>query len=145
MATQAWVDWTFHKAKMNAELRPTTVPYLTFQSLWTHHKMADFPLSRRFRTLGILSGSAKAQINGQEQVSCEFCNAHEAGQCHVVLRCQKTQHIRDVPKYQPLKHASVFTRCTGIPTGHPLTRSSTDFCPHSFNYRTCYYMHGRVS
>ena len=66
-ATQAWVDWIFQKAKMNAEMRPTTVPYLTFHSLWTHHKMADFPLSRKFRSLGILSGSAKAQINGQEQ------------------------------------------------------------------------------
>ena len=115
------------------ELRPNMIPYLTFQSLWTHHKMTEFPLSRRFGTLCILSGSAKAQIYGQEQVSCEFCNANEAGQCHIVLRCRKTQHIRDMPKYQPLRHASIFTRCTGIPTGRPLTRSSVDFCPQSFN------------
>ena len=133
VATQAWTDWILQKAKMSAELRPTTVPYLTYSSLWTHHKMADFPLSRRFRTLGILSGSAKAQIKGQEQVSCEFCQAPEAGQCHLVLRCQKTQHIRNMPKYQPLKHASIFTRCTGIPTGHQLTRHSLEFHPHSFN------------
>ena len=121
---------------MNSELRPTTAPYLTYQSLWTHCKMTDFPLSRRFRTLGILSGSAKAQINGQDRVSCAFCDASEAGQCHIVLRCPKTQHIRDMPKYQALQHTSTFTRCTGIPTGHPLTRSSVDFKPHTFNANT---------
>ena len=132
-AAQAWVDWIFQKAKMNSELRPTTAPYLTYQSLWTHCKLTDFPFSRRFRTPGILSGSAKAQINGQDRVSCEFCDASEAGQCHLVLRCPKTQHIRDMPKYQALQHASTFTRCTGIPTGHPLTRSSVDFKPHTLN------------
>ena len=136
LAEQAWVDWIFQKAKMDPELRPFAAPYLTYQSLWTHCKMTDFPLARRFRTLGILSGSAKAQINGRDRVACEFCNASEAGQCHVVLRCPKTQHIRDLPKYQALQHASTFTRCTGIPTGHPLTRSSVDFKPHSFNANT---------
>ena len=38
-----------------------------------------------------------------------------------------------MPKYQPLRYASTFTRCTGIPTGHALSRPSMDFRPHNFN------------
>ena len=105
----------------------------SFQGLWTHHKMTDFPLSQKFRTLGILSGSVKAQINGQEHARCEFCNAEEAGQNHIVLRCETTAHLRSMAKYKPLQHASIFTRCTGIPTGPPLLRPSTEFCPLSFH------------
>ena len=106
---------------LTAEVRPTTVPYLAFQSLWTHHKMADFPLSQKF-TLGILSGSARAQINGLEHARCEFC------------RCGKTAHLRTMHKYRPLQHASTFTKCTGIPDAPgPLPRPSVDFRPLGFN------------
>ena len=115
-AYQAWVDWVFQKAKMPESMRPNSVPCSSFQSLWTHHKMADYPLSQKFRTLGILSGSAKAQINGLQHVRCEFCDAEEAGHEHVVLRCEKTAHLRNASKHLPLRHAPTFTRCTGIPT-----------------------------
>ena len=115
-AYQAWVDWVLQKAKIPEGLRSISVSYLSYHNLWSHHKMADYPLSQKFRTLGILSGSAKAQINGLEHTRCEFCSAQEAGHEHVVLRCEKTASLRNSPKYLPLRYASVFTRCAGIPT-----------------------------
>ena len=72
-------------------------------------------LSLRFRTFGILSGTAVARMHGKEESQCELCGSQESGQRHLVLSCPTTQTIGDKPAYQRLKFVSSFTRCTGIP------------------------------
>ena len=113
---QAWLNWAISKARMDPEMKPDHVPWATLKSLWSQRKMKDFPLALKFRTLGILSGSAQAQIRAVDQATCDFCNGREVGHCHLVLRCPATAHLRDDPRFRSLQFASVFTRCTGIPT-----------------------------
>ena len=116
LAEQAWVDWVVSKAKVSAEFCIQHIPWPTFKTLWSQRKMKDFPLALKFRTLGILSASALAQIRNQDQAVCEFCQAQEAGQCHLIFRCAHTRHLRESPRFLPLLHAPIFTRCTGIPS-----------------------------
>ena len=115
-AEQAWIDWAISKAKMSPELQVGFVPWPTFKSLWSHRKIKDFPLALKFRTLGILSGSAQAQMKGVAEVKCDFCHQPEAGHCHLILRCPHTQCLRDSPKFQSLRETPIFTRCTEIPS-----------------------------
>ena len=76
----------------------------------------DFPLALKFQTLGILSASAPAQVRNQDQATCEFCQSQDAGHCHLIFRCLHTRPLRESPRFLPLQHAPVFTRCTGIPS-----------------------------
>ena len=121
---QAWVDWAISKAKMSTEIQVDFVPWPTYKSLWSQRKMKDFPLALKFRTLGILSGSAQAQMKGMS-TACEFCGQPEAGHCHLLFRCPHTQSVREKPCFAALKDAPLFTRCTGIPSmPKPLIRST---------------------
>ena len=115
-AAQSWVNYCVKNAKMKAELRPDHIPWLSFKSLTSQKAFKESPLALKCRTLGVLSGSALATIHNLEASCCEFCNAPEAGQMHLILRCDKVQPLRDDPRFARLKEAPVFTRCTGIPT-----------------------------
>ena len=125
LAEQAWVDWVVGKAKVGADLQIQHISWDSYKSLWSQRKMKDFPLALKFRTLGILSSSALAQIRNQDQGTCEFCQAQEAGHYHLIFRCPHTRPLRDLPRFLPLQHAPTFTRCTGIPSmSLPLDRTS---------------------
>ena len=112
-------------ARMKPELRPVHIPWLSFKSVASQKGFKECPLAVKCRTLGVLSGSALATIHNLEASKCEFCDQPEAGQMHLVLRCAKVQPLRDDPRFQSLREASTFTRCTGIPASVvPLQRGS---------------------
>ena len=124
-AAQSWVNYCVKHARMKPELRPVHIPWLSFKSVASQKGFKECPLAVKCRTLGVLSGSALATIHNLEASKCEFCDQPEAGQMHLVLRCAKVQPLRDDPRFQSLRDASTFTRCTGIPESVvPLQRGS---------------------
>ena len=132
-AAQSWVDYCVKHARMKAELRPLNIPWLSFKSMASQKAFKERPLAVKCRTLGVLSGSALATVRNLEASCCEFCGDPEAGQMHLVLRCSKTQSLRDGPRFARLQEASVFNNCTGIPTlAAPLRRESPNIPKFNF-------------
>ena len=101
LAEQAWVDWVVGNAGISADFQIQHIPWASYKSLWSQRKMKDFPLALKFRTLGILSSSALAQIRNQDQATCEFCQAQDAGHYHLIFRCPHTRPLRELPRFLP--------------------------------------------
>ena len=111
---QSWWDYAYSKCKWKDEWRELQLSIYDWRALWSKAKHLP-TLSLRFRTFGILSGTAVARMHGKDESQCELCGSQESGQRHLVLSCTATQPIQDKPVYQRLKFASSFMRCTGIP------------------------------
>ena len=118
IAQQCWMDLSLQKGKLPAEWHNVSVSVKTLRSMWRRCPSPQ-PLSLKFRTLGILSGSALAKIRGEDDVKCELCGSNQSGQEHLVLHCPSTAHFRNKPELASLQCLHPFTRCTGIPCSHP--------------------------
>ena len=125
---QDWWDYAFSKCKWRDEWKSLHISVFDWRALWSKAKTLP-PLAVKFRTFGILSGTAVARMKGEDDVKCELCGGAQAGQRHLVLECPSTQSIRDQPKFAPVLNMNTFTQCTGIPSRlqswTPLQWSST--------------------
>ena len=118
IAQQCWLDLSLQKGKLPAEWHNVSVSIKTLRSMWRRCPSPP-PLSLKYRTLGVLSGSALAKIRGEDEVKCELCGSNQSGQEHLVMHCPTTAHLRNKPEHAPLLCLHPFTRCTGIPCSQP--------------------------
>ena len=116
-AHQAWATYAFNffLAKPGHPFTSVDFSVRTRKSLWSIHKNLP-PLSVKYRTFGILSGSATARIQGLEVGTCELCGSRKMGQVHTVEECPALECVRQLPKSARIPMIPRFTRCTGIPT-----------------------------
>ena len=116
-AYQAWAEYAFafFLTKTGHPFTSVDSSVRTWKSLWSIHKNLP-PLSIKYRTFGILSGSASARIRGVEVGTCELCGSRKMGHIHTVEECPALDCVRQLPKYARIPSIPRFTRCTGVPT-----------------------------
>ena len=110
IAEQDWWSYAMARSKLKDEWKNLHISILDWRAMSAVCKQLP-PLALKFRTFGILSGTAAAQMKGKMETKCELCR----GQRHMVLDCPSTQKLRDKPQYCRLATVPTFTRCTGIP------------------------------
>ena len=126
MAEQAWFDFALSKCRIPEAFRSFHVPAKTWHCATNKDWLNKHPLALRYRTFGILSGSAVAQMNNTEEKKCEFCTSTDTGHIHLVTSCAATEAIRNSPEYSELKKTNIFTRCTGIPAQVKVVPTDSD-------------------
>ena len=119
ISEQAWWSYAFSKCKWKDDGKGLSLSIFDRRSPYAQAKHLP-PLAMKFRTFGVLSGTAVARMRGQEEACCELCGGPQAGQRHLVLECPATKTVRDRPKYGAVPQLHTFTQCTGIPAcSHP--------------------------
>ena len=113
--TQDWFDFAMTKARIPQPFRPYHIPVKTWHSSASKDWHNKHPLALRYRTFGILPGSALAKINQEDEKKCEFCGLPDVGHQHLVTECEATAPIRNKPEFSSLHSVNLFTRCTGVP------------------------------
>ena len=114
VAEQAWWNYAYSKCKWRDEWKHLHISIHDWRALWSRAKTLP-PLTGKFRTFGVLSGTARARMKGHDEVSCELCGGAQTGQRHLVLECPATKLIRDQPKFACVFGLNTFTLCAGIP------------------------------
>ena len=114
------VHKNWHMSRKISTIRRVVFPQLLSSCESVHVSLSSPPpLSLRYRTMGVLSGSALATIRGDDVSKCELCGSDQSGQQFLVLHCPATAHLRSRPDQAPLLCLHPFTRCTGIPGSQP--------------------------
>ena len=112
---QDWFDFAMSRARIPGPFRAFYIPVKTWLSSTQKDRLNKHPLALRYRTFGLLSGSALAQMHQTEEKKCEFCGSQSVGHQHLVTECEATAPIRNKPEYSKLLVLNPFTRCSGVP------------------------------
>ena len=130
--TQDWFAFAMTKARIPQPFRPFHIPVKTWHSSASKDWHNKHPLALRYRTFGILSGSALAKINQEAVQKCEFCGSPDVGHLHLVTECEATASIRNKPEFSSLHAVNLFTKCTGVPAQNQDVQVSQTVPNHSW-------------